>query len=77
MNIARIHMSLTAATAIAACFVASSALAAVIATNNFETAWDGFTASAGSMEDMAALTAYNDDRPSASAPYPFPERGGG
>ena len=70
MNIARTRISLAAA-AMSVCFAATSAFAAVVATNDFETAWDGFSSDGEAISTLAELAAYDGDRPSASAPYPF------
>ena len=61
----RCHLAVTAA--LTACFVASSASAAMLATNDFETSFADFTTD----ETLAALVAYNGDGPSDAASHPF------
>ena len=51
----------------AVCFAASSAFAAMLATNDFETSFADFTAD----ETLATLSSYNGDGPSGTASYPF------
>ena len=50
-----------------ACFAASSAFAAMLATNDFETSFSDFTTD----ETLASLATYNGDGPSGFAAYPF------
>ena len=70
MNLPKIRASFAAIAAAIAYLVTPSASAAILATNNFETACDGFVADIDG-EDASALTAYNEDQPSTTAPYPF------
>ena len=68
----RIGRRFAASAVMVACFAASSAFAAMLATNDFETSFSDFTA-AVSLDELAVLTSYNGDGPSASASelYPF------
>ena len=63
----RIRCRLAVTATLTACFVASSASAAMLATNDFETSFADFTAD----ETLAVLAAYNGDAPSDAASYPF------
>ena len=63
----RIRCCLAVTATLTAFFVASSASAAMLATNDFETSFADFTAD----ETLAALAAYNGDAPSDAASYPF------
>ena len=54
-----------------ACFAASSAFAAMLATNDFETSFADFTTD----ETLASLATYNGDGPSGLAAYPFEDFG--
>ena len=70
MNLPKIRASFAAIAAAIAYLIVPSASAAILATNNFETACDGFVADIDG-EDASAITAYNADQPSTTAPYPF------
>ena len=57
-----------------ACFAASSAFAAMLATNDFETSFSDFTTdSAEALSDLVSLPEYSDNKPSGytTEPYPF------
>ena len=70
MNLATLR-SRVAAAFFAAVFAASSASAALLATNNFETAYDGFSSSAD-LSTLVSLEAYESGgQPSDPAPAPF------
>ena len=60
-----------------ACFAASSAFAAMLATNDFETSFADFTTdSAEALSDLVSLPEYSGNKPSGSyttEPYPFVE----
>ena len=63
-----------AVAAIAACFAASTASAAMLATNDFETSFSEFTSDGVSRDELAVLTGYDNDRPSSASAnelYPF------
>ena len=70
MNLPKIRASFAAIAAAIAYLVTPSASAAILATNNFETACDGFTADIGTVEEAAGRTNYG-TYPSGDAPYPF------
>ena len=72
MMFAKIRCHFAAAATLTACFVASSASAAMLATNDFETSFLDFT----SDETLATLATYNGDGPSDTASYPFGGFGG-
>ena len=62
------HLALTLAMA----FAASAASAAIVSTNNFETAYDGFSAVGGDIASLVSLVDYEQSgQPSGSAPAPF------
>ena len=70
MNLATLR-SRVAAAFFAAVFAASSASAALLATNNFETAYDGFSSSAD-LSTLVSLESYEPSgQPSDPAPAPF------
>ena len=56
-----------------ACFAASSAFAAMLATNDFETSFSDFTTDGVALNELATNITYNGDSPSAPASelYPF------
>ena len=58
-----------------ACFAASSAFAAMLATNDFETSFSDFTTDSGDITELVELSTYNGDSPSGSAAYPFADFG--
>ncbi len=58
-----------------ACFAASSAFAAMLATNDFETSYSGFTPDSGDITELVELSTYNGDSPSGAAAYPFADFG--
>ena len=58
-----------------ACFAASSAFAAMLATNDFETSFSDFTTDGVSINELATNLTYNGDSPSGSAAYPFADFG--
>ena len=64
-----------AATAAAAFFAASTASAAMLAVNDFETSFSEFTSDGVSLNELAVLTDYSGDSPSGSAAYPFADFG--
>jgi len=72
MTFAKIRRYLASTATLTACFVASSASAAMLATNDFETSFSDFTTD----ETLATLATYNGDGPSDAASYPFGSFGG-
>ena len=64
-----------ASAVVVACFAASSAFAAMLATNDFETSYSGFTPDSGDITELVELSTYNGDSPSGSAAYPFADFG--
>ena len=70
MNLPKIRASFAAIAAAIAYLVVPSASAAILAQNDFEESRADFVADIDG-EDASALTAYNADQPSATAPYPF------
>ncbi len=77
MNLSKVRIPCAALAAIVSCFVASSALATVVASNDFESTRDGFTPSDGAtLDDIAFLDSYaSGEQPTAtpqtSDSYPF------
>ena len=71
----RIGRRFAASAVMVACFAASSAFAAMLATNDFETSFSDFTADGGTLDELATITSYNGDGPSdpesESELYPF------
>jgi len=70
MNLPKIRASFAAIAAAIAYLVAPSASAAILAQNNFEESRADFVADIGG-EDASAITAYDSNYPSTTAPYPF------
>lgn len=64
------------AVASALCFAAMSASAAIVSTNNFETAYDGFSADVGEISSLVSLADYEQNgQPTGSKPAPFSDFG--
>lgn len=64
------------ALALAMAFAASAASAAIVSTNNFETAYDGFSADGGDIASLVSLVDYEQSgQPSGPAPAPFSDFG--
>lgn len=77
MNLSKVRIPCAALAAVVSCFVASSALATIVASNDFESTRDGFTPSDGAtLDDIAFLDSYASGAqptatPQTSDSYPF------
>ena len=70
MKLVNIRAVFAVIAAVTTCIIAPSAFAAILGSNDFESSYADFVADIGG-EDASAITAYDSNYPSTTAPYPF------